>query len=168
MLPAARRTRWCPWLGRRTARAPLLACMAARRRCSSWPCHSSGVERSHGIIRARSGRPKHNAHKNKRKRARKGEFQRGGALRRGRVNSCEPLRSHGGLPPWLSVRRGLPRRWRTRRWSWRGERPAEMAGGERRSSASNGAAAGLGAGAAEGEGGRDREHGGAWGSGVAS
>jgi len=32
------------------------------------------------------------------------------------VNSGEPLWPHGGLPPQLSARRGLPRLWRTR-WS---------------------------------------------------
>jgi len=39
------------------------------------------------------------------------------------------------------VRKGLPRRRRARRWSWRGEWLTGAAGGERRSSASNGTAA---------------------------
>ena len=168
MFPAARRTRWCPWLGRGTTRAPFLACMVAWRRCSPWPGHSGGVERSRSTVGARSGHPEHNAHKNKRKGVKKGGFQRGGALQRGRVNSGEPLRSHRGLPPRLSVRRGLPRRWRTRRWAWRGRWPVETAGVERRSLASNGATTELGAGAAVGEGGGDTENGGAWGRGVSS
>jgi len=51
------------------------------------------------------------------------------------------------------VRRGLPRQRRARRWSWRGEWLTGAAGGERRSSASNGAAAVAGAAAlASGEG----------------
>ena len=49
------------------------------------------------------------------------------------MNSSELLRSRGGLTPRLSVRRCLPWRWRTRRWPWRGEWPAETASGERRS-----------------------------------
>jgi hypothetical protein len=168
VFPAARRNRWCPWLGRGMARAPLLACMAARRRCSPWTGHSVRVEHSCSTVGARSGHPEHNMHKNKRKGAEKGGFQCGGSLRRDRMNSGKPLRSHGGLPPRLSVRRGLPRRWRTQRWAWHARWPVETAGGERRSSASNVATAELGVGVAAGEGGGDRENGGAWGSGVAS
>ena len=84
MLPAARRTRGYPWFGRRTTGAPLLACMAARRRCSPWPGHSGGVERARGIVRASSPRPEPNALKSKRNEAEIGGFRRGGALRRGR------------------------------------------------------------------------------------
>ena len=133
MLPAARRTRWCPWLGQRTARAPLLACMVARRCCSPWPGHSGGAERSRSTVGACSNRHEPNALKNRRNKARKGGFRYGGALRRGRANSGELLRLRGGLSPRSSVRRGLPRRWRTQRWPWRGEWPVETAGGERRS-----------------------------------
>jgi len=61
VLPAARRTRGCPWLGRRTAGAPLLACMAALRRCSPWPRHSDGVEHSRSANRACSRHPEHDA-----------------------------------------------------------------------------------------------------------
>jgi len=86
-----------------------------------------------------------------------GGFRCGGALRRGRGNSGERLRARGWLSSWLSVRRGLPRRMRARRWSWRGEWLTGTAGGERRSSASNGAmalttAAALASGEGEGVG----------------
>jgi len=64
------------------------------------------------------------------------------------------------------VRRGLPRRRRTRRWPWHVER---RAGGERRSSASNGATAVTAAAAAlasrEGEGARRGQNGASGGAG---
>ena len=133
MLPATRRTRWCPRLGWKTASTPLPTCMAARRCCSPWPGHSRGVERSRSTAGACSRRPEPNALKNRRNKAREGGFQRGGALRQGRAKSGERLRFHGWLSPRSSVRRGLPRRRRARWRLWRRECPAEMAGGKRRS-----------------------------------
>ena len=76
--------------------------------------------------------------------------------------------SRGGLPPRLSVRTGLQRRWPTRRWPWRGNGPLKrpvVSGG---ASASNSAVAELGSGSGRGEGGGDRENWGARGSRVAS
>ena len=131
--------------------------MAARRRCSPWPGRSGAVERARGTVEASSSCYEPNALKIKRNEEETRRFRRGEALRRGRANSGERFRVHGGLSPRLSVRRGLPRRRRTRRWSRCGERATNATCGERRSAGRQWRRSGATAARASGEEERERE-----------